>query len=716
MARVPLRTLFLLFLNYFFFLPLPVTSIIHPQSIKNSYQDVLSSASLSPSFVTETIYFPGTPAPSFSLNLTNGSVITYNAPSSASSSTLSLPVQLPMIVNIVDLQDGFTNIMWADGVNSLDMFLLQAPTNITYLFLSYATTIEQASLDMTYLQTQIQNQMVALNFNAAQIQQWNNVLLYCATPISVLTNQPTNTWIPTMLMNWTSPSEQILINPTSTTNNLTIPRADSHYAWLPWPTAGSNGTLVYGGNACNPSPAHGNWTNNNNFNNTIALVSYNSTLCSYADAILAVQNAGASGVIIISNNNTLYDMNCNTDTECNYPLGISASIITYTNGQAILNSMKAVYNNGVPNPVFMEFNENQASGYYFGIDELGNFFELGWLKIPTLMFLGWQAQYQNYLIELRANLSLPNTLTIPLLNHTLMVGTPGAVANVTLPPLSYLYAHDFFELDVALGCPTPFDTSCAIWDRTLQLSVCCGPPGSGGGGSGCGVELGRWITPFRRGIGRWITDVTPLLPLLTTEECTFTMYTDAWAMPWYPSLNLRFRNASNSEEAPSLKPYLVYPLYAPGATFDQNFSKHFPPISFATPSDAKGATIVAVITGHGSDNNGCGEFCVTEQTFICNNYNSTIISTSAGTEWGCTLTTPSGSIPNEHGTWFYGRDFWCDGSKVRPWLIDISSLLQDPNSGINNTISYEALYNWLPPDPTASPGIMIHHSYIAFYK
>lgn len=38
-------------------------------------------------------------------------------------------------------------------------------------------------------------------------------------------------------------------------------------------------------------------------------------------------------------------------------------------------------------------------------------------------------------------------------------------------------------------------------------------------GAACGFELGRWVTPFRRGSGEWLTDVTPLLPLLPTNRC-----------------------------------------------------------------------------------------------------------------------------------------------------------------------------------------------------
>jgi hypothetical protein len=49
----------------------------------------------------------------------------------------------------------------------------------------------------------------------------------------------------------------------------------------------------------------------------------------------------------------------------------------------------------------------------------GLLFEMGWEKIATLMFLVWQAQWQGYATELRANLSLP-ALVIPIVSQTVM--------------------------------------------------------------------------------------------------------------------------------------------------------------------------------------------------------------------------------------------------------------------------------------------------------
>ena len=55
---------------------------------------------------------------------------------------------------------------------------------------------------------------------------------------------------------------------------------------------------------------------------------------------------------------------------------------------------------------------------------------------------------------------------------------------------------------------------------------------------------------MRRRVGRWLTDVTPLRPLLAGgRRCRFRLQTAPWALPWRPSLTLRFSNASDAGAA-----------------------------------------------------------------------------------------------------------------------------------------------------------------------
>lgn len=56
-----------------------------------------------------------------------------------------------------------------------------------------------------------------------------------------------------------------------------------------------------------------------------------------------------------------------------------------------------------------------------------------------------------------------------------------------------LLDFDTLELDASLSCPGKRDSSCAQWDHTVQLFVCCDRTSPY-----CNMELGRWITAFRR--------------------------------------------------------------------------------------------------------------------------------------------------------------------------------------------------------------------------
>lgn len=44
----------------------------------------------------------------------------------------------------------------------------------------------------------------------------------------------------------------------------------------------------------------------------------------------------------------------------------------------------------------------------------------------------------------------------------------------------------------------------------------------------------------------------------------------------------------------------------------------------------------------------------------------------SGTPLDCTLRVKEGAVPNEYGTWLYGRAGWCDGLQVDPWRTDVT--------------------------------------------
>lgn len=74
-----------------------------------------------------------------------------------------------------------------------------------------------------------------------------------------------------------------------------------------------------------------------------------------------------------------------------------------------------------------------------------------------------------------------------------------------------------------------------------------------------------------------------------------------------------------------------------------------------------------------------------------------------------------GMIPNEHGTWQYGRNGWCDGQNVRPWLADVTADLHGEGKG-ENVAEYTGLFEGRDPHPETTPGFIMMESAIVFYN
>lgn len=49
-----------------------------------------------------------------------------------------------------------------------------------------------------------------------------------------------------------------------------------------------------------------------------------------------------------------------------------------------------------------------------------------------------------------------------------------------------------------------------------------------------------------------------------------------------------------------------------------------------------------------------------------------------GSPLGCAMRVKEGALPNEYGTWLYGRGGWCDGLQVEPWVTDVTGQVSCP--------------------------------------
>mmetsp|Transcript_28078 Transcript_28078/g.43514 ORF Transcript_28078/g.43514 Transcript_28078/m.43514 type:complete len:84 (+) Transcript_28078:347-598(+) len=63
----------------------------------------------------------------------------------------------------------------------------------------------------------------------------------------------------------------------------------------------------------------------------------------------------------------------------------------------------------------------------------------------------------------------------------------------------------------------------------------------------------------------------------------------------------------------------------------------------------------------------------------------------AGTPRGCVpFVGKDGSCPNQHGSWYYGRNGWCDCMDVKTLYFDVTTSL-DLSPSYLNTLQYYAL-------------------------
>ncbi|KAJ4930594.1 hypothetical protein JOQ06_024903 [Pogonophryne albipinna] len=585
----------------------------------------------------------------------------------------------PLIIHAFSNKSAFLECLWSSE-SSLSSLVEELPASSQVLFLSLD---DSAVSDALWMREQLQR--VAMRSNKEVLSR----LHFSPVPVFALGN-----WIPNVLYYWRCMGRgcvfsQVVFKSKEWHMPIIIKRLDARYDWLSVRWDHRTYLLTDAGDGCEPSPS---------VEGALAWVSEGG--CSFFTKVQSMTKSNASGVLVYTlPGNPIQDMNC-VGEECDTTLAIPAAMVhlEVSVAQALQFGQ----------PVFVSFQYTPSPNFFISIDHQGLLAEMGWFIYPSFSFINWQAQWFDFYADLQTKLQSPAKI-ISVFDKVLMQGEKGAVATVDLPLA--LSNFDKLELDASLSCPGRRDSSCAHWDHTVQLFVCCDPLGPH-----CNMELGRWITAFRRGTGRWLTDVSPLIPLLDGNRCTLTMKTVWWAMPWIASLNLRLSVSNKTDyRVETLRPFRVMALYN-GGTFDKNYNKRFKPTKVHIPASTKKVELYAIITAHGYDDNHCGEFCVTSHNFLINNvFNNTLIFDSAGSPLGCTLRVKEGAVPNEHGTWLYGRGGWCDGLQVDPWRTDITTQLNMSEFN-SNTIVYFGLFEGKDPNPSQDPGYIIMSSLLVFYK
>jgi hypothetical protein len=113
-------------------------------------------------------------------------------------------------------------------------------------------------------------------------------------------------------------------------------------------------------------------------------------------------------------------------------------------------------------------------------------------------------------------------------------------------------------------------------------------------------------------------------------------------------------------------------------------------LGFTAPAGTTKVELVTMITGHGfgKDADNCAEFCNHTHHFDINGEEFVKTHPAADDSDGCKEQVDLGVVPNQFGTWPFGRAGWCPGLEVAPWVVDVTAAvdLEGPN-----TVSYRAL-------------------------
>ena len=258
-----------------------------------------------------------------------------------------------------------------------------------------------------------------------------------------------------------------------------------------------------------------------------------------------------------------------------------------------------------------------------------------------------------------------------------------------LPINSDLNTYNKMQIELLRGCPNSDmnydDDGCDDYDRIARLYLCDLD------GSNC-LEIAKWITPFDRQ-PHSLTDISPFLAAFREnagEQKVLRFQESGWPNSLL-TLKFRFYQGSNQNG----QAQEIYPMWNGTTQFNPSYDDNRPPQVFTIPSNATKVEFVSYITGHGWGSAGCFnccEFCNSRHIFSINGgvYEFDQSFPDASSSNHCMdpeVIQTTGVIPNQYGTWGYGRAGWCPGRDVKPYVKDITNFIQ---IGDDNVMDYSA--------------------------
>jgi len=273
-----------------------------------------------------------------------------------------------------------------------------------------------------------------------------------------------------------------------------------------------------------------------------------------------------------------------------------------------------------------------------------------------------EAHYLNYEAERAARLAEIEALVVPVLTGA--VEEEYVDVDLALPDAATIASYDTLEVEVIMECPNrgaPEVGNCGPWDYLAHLWLYDADDQP--------LEVARFITTYHRE-SHWVVDASQALPWIADGGTRRLRY--VWAVPWNVqptgvTLNLRFSNQRGGE-----RPVATIPLYR-GGNLTDGYNEARPPMTAEIPPDASRVELRALITGHGMDTDNCAEFCNHQHRFEVGGSEVFWEFPEASGTYACRDSVSEGTVPNQGGTWWFGRGGWCPGVEVRPLLADVTS-------------------------------------------
>lgn len=307
----------------------------------------------------------------------------------------------------------------------------------------------------------------------------------------------------------------------------------------------------------------------------------------------------------------------------------------------------------------------------------------GWFN-DNLKMAANEAVYYNFEAAREHRLAQQNATVLPVFTAQ-EIADPGwagvrGYATVDFPDAATMADFDTMEFDLDMRCvgDGEFGT-CPAWDYLVYMHLC-----DDADSTSCPTEIGRWITTYHRE-GRWVHDVSALLPLFQGGgPKNVSFYT---TQPYEITLSVRLSN--QGRDIPSHAEILLT-----GGYLSPEWEAQHPPVDVEIPAGVQRVELAVIASGHGMQSPGnCAEFCEIENHFLVNGTDNLLQFSEPGDDYGCMDQTAVGTVPNQYGTWWYGRNGWCPGKEVPIHTIDVTDLVQ---IGGTNTFQYLATFQGEP--------------------